>query len=115
VGFWLVGFSCVFSMSLKVVKKLKLTVAATHQGVRNLCVAKLRQTTRCLMRIETADGAGKTHFKRLSPELFALRTCGRNARLQPLLRRNQIEIECVLQVAYAPIKHRKRHVNPNLT
>jgi len=23
VGFWLVGFSCVFSMSLKVVKKLK--------------------------------------------------------------------------------------------
>ena len=61
------------------------------------------------------QAATSGHFKRFAAIFSYRRTLGRNARLQPLLLRNQIEIECRRQVAYSPLKHQERRVNPNLT
>jgi hypothetical protein len=50
-----------------------------------------------------------------SAEIFKAGAAGGNARLQPLARRNQIQIEREEQVTYAPVTQRKNLVNPNLT
>jgi hypothetical protein len=65
--------------------------------------------------INAADGVGQTGFKRRAAffsHRFRAAEMPRNNDYCPA---NQIEIECGEQVAYAPIKHRERGVNPNLT
>jgi hypothetical protein len=86
-------------MSLKVVKKVKRKGGDAGWGWRDLCVAKTQQDRHGRYRSSVVQMGPETTISSGDDGLFAPPMCGRNARLQPLLGRNQIEIEYARLVA----------------